>query len=80
MKQGLDKLMKALKADLFGNGEKQAPDDITADLLNTLRKLKLSDFVWGGPLRMEGLDATLKNVTYDSKDLKLWKDIKKDDK
>jgi hypothetical protein len=31
---------------------------------------------WGGPLKVEGLDAILKNVTFSDDKLKLWKDIK----
>ena len=38
-----------------------------------IKSAKNSGLVYGGPLQMESLSATLKQVTFDSKHLKLWK-------
>lgn len=73
----IDKAIKELTAALEAGMYSTAPTP-TTKLLDVLAKLgvksaRRSPLTVGGALQMEGLSATLKNITFDDSKLKLWK-------
>lgn len=77
-KKALDALLKALEVGMY-----ETPPEIKVanQLKDFLRKLGIksakTSSTYGGSLKIEGLDTILKQVTFEDKNLKLWKDIVK---
>lgn len=75
-KKALDSLIKALEVGMY-----EMPPDIKAanQLKDFLRKLGIksakTSSTYGGTLRIEGIDAILRGVTFEDKGIKLWKDL-----
>lgn len=72
---GTKRLIEALEASMF---EIPAEVQVKSDLKHILRKLGIKSakggpLTYGVPLKIESLSATLKNVTFDAKHLKLWR-------
>lgn len=73
MKDMIDSLTKSLEMDIFGGWAKHE-----RGLRETLGKLGVKsamegrNLLGGSPLQIESLDATLRSVSFDDKDLKLW--------
>lgn len=68
-REDIEKLNKALSAGY-------SPDPVTQALLDTFHRLDLPKpklmTGFGGILRVEDLESTLKTVTFDVKDIKIW--------
>lgn len=75
-KKALDALLKALEVGMY---ETPVEIKVSNQLKDFLRKLGIksakTSTTYGGALKIEGLDSILKQVTFDDKNIKLWKDI-----
>ena len=75
-KKALDALLKALEVGMY---DTPAEIKVSNQLKEFLRKLGIksakTSATYGGALKIEGLDAILKQATFEDKNLKLWKDL-----
>lgn len=76
-KKALDALLKALEVGMY---DTPADIKVSNQLKDFLRKLGIksakTSATYGGALKIEGLDAILKSVSFDDTKLKLWSDTK----
>jgi hypothetical protein len=76
VRSGIEALIKTMEADMFYGPDARNKNNLKVFLgklgIKSARDQATRDYLGGGPLQIESLEATLKNVTFDDKKIKLW--------
>jgi hypothetical protein len=77
---GVKELMKALEADMYYGPDHAVKFKLRSFLskmgIKSARYSKDSSLAYGAPLIIESLEATLRSITFEEKQIKYWKDKK----